>query len=421
MGSSRLGLTPTRRRTKNRRPSARISKPKTLKARSRHPGPSIEPPASAPTSASVPAASPVLEVDTADHELLLTHGAKKSPPHTVRQWEKNLAKQLHHATRNGEETSPEHNVTRHTIGTIIVERFWGLSLDELVEAPQTQRNYSQHAEHAEEMLKETEEYTEIPPNHTYIALDRNGKCLAAVFSCGLREVYDDTAEAIISTTIRNIEIVLPSCNSPPPRSRHSLWEKWKEDSKLDKVMTLSYGYWGTQGNPGVGPKISSDICKTAAILAKTMDLLKWLGNITKAINALFGVVDSGTRDEYRALVSRIPESSRGLFSTLPEHELFCLRVILVNLWTQPHRDTKDWFKGWAWLAVFGQFSGGDFCFAEMRRRVAFPSGAILGLRGGAIEHWTTKWEGSCRYCIVHTIHEYVRKWHTEETEAGATS
>ncbi|KAI9760990.1 MAG: hypothetical protein M1840_002161 [Geoglossum simile] len=283
MGSSRLGLTPTRRPTKNRRPSARISKPKTRKARSRHPGPSIEPPASAPT------ASPVPEVDTADHQLLLTHGTKKSPPHTVRQWEKNWAKQLHHATRNGEETSPEHNVTRHTIGTIIVERFWGLSLDELVEAPQTQRNYSQHAEHAEEMLKETEEYTEIPPNHTYIALDRNGKCLAAVFSYGLREVYDDTAEAIISTTIRNIEIVLPSCNSPPSP---------KSPLPLGKVER------------------GHDICKTAAILAKTMDLLKWLGNITKAIDALFGVVDSGTRDEYRALVSRIPESSRGLFTII---------------------------------------------------------------------------------------------------------
>ncbi len=93
-----------------------------------------------------------------------------------------------------------------------------------------------------------------------------------------------------------------------------------------------------------------------------------------------------------------------------DEDIFSYRALLVNLWTRPHRDTGDWNGGWAWIVPFGDFSGGDLCVTELRRRILFPAGAVLGLRGGALEHWTTCWSGRCRFSLVHTFHQYVRDW-----------
>ena len=37
----------------------------------------------------------------------------------------------------------------------------------------------------------------------------------------------------------------------------------------------------------------------------------------------------------------------------------------------------------------------------------------MGLRGGALEHWTTHWTSQNRYSLVHAFHEYVRSFPVE--------
>ncbi len=103
---------------------------------------------------------------------------------------------------------------------------------------------------------------------------------------------------------------------------------------------------------------------------------------------------------------------------LPDLDLFSFRTVLVNLWTQPHRDVNDWDNSWAWIVPFGRYSGGDFCVTELRRRIPFPAGAVIGLRGGKLEHWTTRWSGDCRFSLVHVFHEYIHRWKWSAKQLG---
>ena len=222
----------------------------------------------------------------------------------------------------------------------------------------------------------------------------------------------------------NINEYLRFCDPqlPPSSGRHSATSQWSADNPhLPQVGSFQWGLWQEQGNPQRGPTISKDTVVGGRVRSVPIlrDLLRSLANITRAVNILFGATDHKTRDAYLEKFAKIPLRYRNFFSTDGDgdtaylgsgSDLFSLRVLLINLWTQPHRDSKDWDGGWAWLAVLGTFSGGDFCITELQRRIPFPSGAILGLKGGALEHWTTKWNGQARYCLVHVFHEFIRTW-----------
>jgi hypothetical protein len=188
---------------------------------------------------------------------------------------------------------------------------------------------------------------------------------------------------------------------------------------MSRFGTIEWAVRREQGHAGAGPTIAKDIAVGGGVrkFPLVRQLLISLGNVTRSIHALFGAVDKDFRDSYAAAFEKIPIAYRHFFSTntpgvsVPCNEdIFSYRALLVNLWTRPHRDTNDWKEGWAWIVPFGDFSGGDFCVTELRRRIPFPAGAVLGLRGGALEHWTTRWTGNCRYSLVHTFHEYVRDW-----------
>ena len=71
-------------------------------------------------------------------------------------------------------------------------------------------------------------------------------------------------------------------------------------------------------------------------------------------------------------------------------ELFPLRAILVNTHTEPHVDKDDWVGGWAWLAPFGAFTGGDLCVPQLGIRVPMPAGSIVGIQGREFTHFTDK-------------------------------
>ncbi len=73
-------------------------------------------------------------------------------------------------------------------------------------------------------------------------------------------------------------------------------------------------------------------------------------------------------------------------SVLYNEDISSYRALLVDLWMRLHRDTYDWNESWAWIVPFGNFCGGDFCVTELRRQIPFPAGAVLGLRGGALDH-----------------------------------
>src|SRR5437773_11763838 len=71
-----------------------------------------------------------------------------------------------------------------------------------------------------------------------------------------------------------------------------------------------------------------------------------MGNITKGIEILFCAVNKNP-GEYRTALFQLPESMQKLFLTVTDSKLFCLRVLLANVWMQPHHGWKDWFMCWA--------------------------------------------------------------------------
>jgi hypothetical protein len=71
-------------------------------------------------------------------------------------------------------------------------------------------------------------------------------------------------------------------------------------------------------------------------------------------------------------------------------------------------DSDDWKGGWAWLGIFGKFTGGDFCLSQLGIRVPMPAGSAMGIRGSLFNHFVAPWEGY-RYSVVHFFKENLRQ------------
>ena len=74
----------------------------------------------------------------------------------------------------------------------------------------------------------------------------------------------------------------------------------------------------------------------------------------------FPAVDRRTRDAYRAAFDFLSPGATVYSTKYASEELFPLRAILINSLTEEHIDSGDWGGGWAWIGVFGKFTGGDF-------------------------------------------------------------
>jgi hypothetical protein len=259
----------------------------------------------------------------------------------------------------------------------------------------------------------------IPAGHTYVAVDTTGARLLACFPFGIEDSLGEAGVHDVNTITRNIQLSLEYC--PPNHSSNSRFfgaSQWAADNPhISRFGTIEWALRKEQGHPHAGPALARDIAVGGSVrkIPLVRLLLTSLANITRSIRLLFGAVNKDHRNSYAEAFSRIPVHYQQFFSTnaapdVDNEDIFSYRTLLANLWTRPHRDTSDWKEGWAWIVPFGDFSGGDFCVTELRRRIPFPAGAVLGLRGDALEHWTTRWTGNCRYSLVHTFHEYVRNW-----------
>jgi len=96
-------------------------------------------------------------------------------------------------------------------------------------------------------------------------------------------------------------------------------------------------------------------------------------------------------------------------------ECVSLSACLVNLLTQPHVDCGD--VEWSMISPFGNFSGAEFCIADIEPRFAFQEGHIAGIRGRRLVHFTRKWVGS-RICLVSTMHRALIRQCTELHDSG---
>jgi len=129
-------------------------------------------------------------------------------------------------------------------------------------------------------------------------------------------------------------------------------------------------------------------------------LFQSFGNITQVKSVLLGAIDRKQRDLMRSTVNKLLPQQTSLWKT-SSNECFALRACLVNVFTRPHVDSSD--MDWAMLGPIGNFGGGQFCIADLRRSFSYPAGSIGGIRGRHLVHFTRMWQGS-RTCLVSTMH-----------------
>jgi hypothetical protein len=280
-------------------------------------------------------------------------------------------------------------------------------------------------------------YDIIPPNTIYVAQDRKGTNILIVHPGGIELAYGRrNAERIIDDISYNIR---EYARSQPPPAVHDIrhthhrewvqenphlqgeegrcgvyhWGAWTETGKDDRVIpTKETLKGGTRSNPHDG----------AHAFKYRMSVMKSFGPLTHAIDILFRTVDRKLRNAYQQTFQQLDSGESIFFTTEKKsEELFPLRAILVNTLTEPHIDRDDWAGGWAWIAPFGSFSKGDLCLPQLGIRVPLPPGAIAGLRGRELVHFTDKWVGS-RYSIVHFFKDSIRRcMHKRQATASLTT
>lgn len=86
-------------------------------------------------------------------------------------------------------------------------------------------------------------------------------------------------------------------------------------------------------------------------------------------------------------------SNRGCFHALS---------LLVNAEVSPYRDSSHLKNGWAAMACFGDFEGGELCFPELKCKIPFLPGDVVLFRSAVLEHWVAPFEGTRYSCLFFT-------------------
>lgn len=89
-------------------------------------------------------------------------------------------------------------------------------------------------------------------------------------------------------------------------------------------------------------------------------------------------------------------------------EHFPLTVIIVNNFTEPHKDSGGWHGGMAWMKPFGNFQGAHLACHELQRLIPYQPGSIAGICGDVITHSVTRWFGTNRYSVVRAFHHNMK-------------
>ncbi|KAI9771915.1 MAG: hypothetical protein M1839_002698 [Geoglossum umbratile] len=245
-------------------------------------------------------------------------------------------------------------------------------------------------------------YEPVPPDTIFIAQDKHGRNILAVFPNGLKVAYGhEEAERYIMNTTYNLRENAQS--QPPPvieDCRHIHHEWWVEKNPHLQPPNGRCGvlHWGTW--PEIGEKrglvLSRDTIKGgtrsnpqdgAYVMRYRMETMKSLGPLTNAIDLLFQIVDKRTRDAYRVAFELLSPGAMIYPTKNADEELFPLRAIPINSLTEEHVDSGDWKEGWAGLGIFGKFTGGDLCLSQLGIRVLIPVGSVVGIRGSLLKHF----------------------------------
>jgi hypothetical protein len=137
-----------------------------------------------------------------------------------------------------------------------------------------------------------------------------------------------------------------------------------------------------------------------------METIKSLGPLTKAIDLLCQIIDKCTRDAYCTVFDFLSPDAMVYSTKNANEELFPLRAILINSLTEEHIDSGDWEGGWAWIGVFGKFTGSHFRLSQLGIRIPMLAGSLVGIPRSLLKYFVAPWDGY-RYSVVHFFKESI--------------
>jgi len=170
------------------------------------------------------------------------------------------------------------------------------------------------------------------------------------------------------------------------------------------------GMWLSTGHPHDPPSVSRDIIGTATLLRAATVLFKGLGLLTFELSMLFCAFDPHTWIAARQFIAALNHFHPDFeHCRVGNFECWSHRAFLFNLDTHAHRDLRDVRDGYATIAVFGSFRGGEFVVPELGIKFPFQPGDVIFIKGQMLQHFVTPWTGKEgkgeRFCITHFTHQ----------------
>jgi hypothetical protein len=156
---------------------------------------------------------------------------------------------------------------------------------------------------------------------------------------------------------------------------------------------------------------SSILGSSRKFLASTTTLFD-LRVISQRINNVLKLLDPAAASQYEELRDTAMEELDYLkaMCTL-DKSLWQNRMMLFNLQTPPHHDTKIPPSEWTPLHVAGTFKqGGCLYVHQLKLRLRYLPGDLIFIRGRLLQHSVEKWGPGQRISLVYFTHESVWKF-----------
>lgn len=154
------------------------------------------------------------------------------------------------------------------------------------------------------------------------------------------------------------------------------------------------------------PTISKDYIRSGKQFGIACNAVMELGLLSHRINMLYDAIDP---TQFNALVElmNLVKKEFSHVAALSKIDPLVMegRAIMFNRMTPNHPDSLDPPRGWAFLAILGNFTEGKIYIRRLGLRMRYIPGDVVAIRGKILEHEVEAWVGGQRISIAHFTHQ----------------
>jgi hypothetical protein len=253
----------------------------------------------------------------------------------------------------------------------------------------------------------------MPADQTFIARDSNDRAILAYFPKILEPTTIHATYRALDEYVTATPFNEQTDSEPPKGSKQDQGHPYSARlSQLhgNRLGLRHCGMWPATGDPNELPFVSSDVIHTPTLLRAAATLFQHLRLLTVELSILFCAFDCRAWSIARQFIAALNHFHPD-FSTcrVGRFECWAHRALLFNLDTHAHRNLRDDRDGYAAIAVFGSFTGGEFVIPQLGIKFPFQPGDVIFIKGQMLQHFVTEWTGKEgkgeRFCITHFTHQ----------------